>query len=175
MQPSDPTPATPLPAPDEPQYATIGELYNLIGNELDETRTREDAARLTAAMHALDERIPLAPHGEAAGEDEFFDDWYERVRRRASLPPLDILAPFVHGVLLEAYYCPPRRPTHPATAARVTPVAEAMMILRGARAIADLAGFTKIGWEHLEAEYRDDFLRQSEAILTAALSEATNG
>jgi hypothetical protein len=40
------------------QYATTAELYNELANELDETRTTEDIARLTAAIHALDPKNP---------------------------------------------------------------------------------------------------------------------
>ena len=48
-------------APSEPvaQYATMGEMYNFLANELDETRTPDEIARLTVAVNALDVRVPL--------------------------------------------------------------------------------------------------------------------
>jgi hypothetical protein len=56
------------------QYATTAELYNDLANELDETRTTEDIARLTAAIHALDPKNP--PPMPAEGEAVAWGIWH---------------------------------------------------------------------------------------------------
>lgn len=81
-------------------YATIGEVWEWVANELDETRTPEDAARLMAAMEAL-RRPSVASEGEPVAWEYRTKtrtgwSWWERVHAR-DIGQAELIARQIHA------------------------------------------------------------------------------